>query len=355
MAQLSIPERRKAFKDRTLLAGLPVPDKSWYRNNSPTGSYTPMPFTKENFICGFFLSRGDYYIIRDEVVEALKQKDLFKMKSFNDPDVMYDFVWPIYAMIEKHAIMSHVVPAGWKYHMIFKFIHATAAWMRERDEKNELAWPFYPAEDWGQGNSKKLKTSLLSYRVKITVHDPDPTFFLPTNLSFLSAGLPSDPLAGFPSTSRFFGAKTTPKPIPADDNTSPARKEVTFLFLRELIDGGGQEPSNVDGYWVKQLSFARLQDVLHEKMVVEKESGMKIYFAHPLAGNRMVVIENDEQLHYAMGCLLPHAVSSIELVSPSFAYATASMEHGFSFLLLNQQQKYGQNWKMGNTEYLSVT
>ena len=328
MAQLSIPERRKAFKDRTLLAGHPVPAKGWYRNTSPTGSYTPMPCTKENFIRGFFLSRGDFYIIRDEVVEALKQNDIYKIKNLNEPTVMFDSVWPIFSMVEKHPIMSHPVPMGWKYHMIFKFIYATAAWMRELDENNQLAWPCYPAETWGparQVESQKSKTSLLSsdsikqipytlsnwYRIKITVHDPDPTFFLPSDLSFL---LPTDPLANFPPNSKLIGPQPT-KPA-ADDKAPPPRKETTSFHLTEIVDCGDKDLYDDDeGFSVEQMSFKRLQDVLDEKKIVKKESAMKIYFAHPLAGNRMVAIENDEQLRYAMDCMLPYSVSSIDLVA----------------------------------------
>ncbi|CAE6998997.1 hypothetical protein HRS9139_04059 [Pyrenophora teres f. teres] len=273
MKQLALAERVAAFQDSSLKiprAGYPLPDAAWYRNCDPkTGTHIPMTFSKERFVQGFNLTCGEYYILRDHLVKALRKDNIYK-KKFNDPNVDYDHLWPIFDDLNRHPLLQNDAHVGWRHHMLFRWVTVTAAWITQLEKKipDVNTYPFLPAENWKWGRadlSPKKKAPYVLYK-HINI--------------------------------RFVGK----------------REEVVIIRVIDLMEKderpkmGDMTDLNLD-----RIRFTRLIERLHENTAVEFEDNDKIFFLHASAGNRYVTIGNDRQLAYALQLLRIRGSSKVEL------------------------------------------
>ena len=270
---LSLSERRCAYKDTaltTLRAGYPLPDADWYRNtDEKTGHHVPMTFSKENFVQGFNITCGDYYILRDTLIPLLRKDDLYK-KRFNNANVDYDYLWPIFDKLKAHTLLQHSAHVGWRHQMLFRWITVTAEWIKrlEKADGDVKNFPFLPQENWRWGRGdlspKKRAPYTLYKHVSLRVVHED--------------------------------------------------ESVAIVRVADLVDGSARPiMGNMVDIDLCNLRFTRLRQTLIENNFFGMLDTHEIQFLHPLAGNQYVAIEDDKQLAYAVQHLRIRGASKIDI------------------------------------------
>ncbi|KAE8862892.1 hypothetical protein CFE70_000769 [Pyrenophora teres f. teres 0-1] len=270
---LTIAERCAAFQEPSLTiarAGYPLPDAAWYRNADPTTRvHVPMTFSKEKFVQGFNLTCGEYYILRDHLFTLLSSRDIYKMR-FNNPNVDYDYLWPIFEDLNKHPLLQYNAHVGWRHQMLFRWMTVTAAWMKQLDKKTSdiKTFPYLPAENWKWGRldlSPKKKVPYVLYKhINIRIVDEE--------------------------------------------------KDVIIIRVVDLIDKDKQpKMGDMTDLDLDHVRFARLTERLKESNILEYGENDEVVFLHTLVGNRYVAISNDRQLVYALQLLRVRGSSKVEL------------------------------------------
>jgi hypothetical protein len=112
-------------------AGWPEADDAWFRGrgNMPEGTTKKdavvgiMQFTKLNFVTGFDLTCGEYYRLREDVVNLLLVEKLFK-HNFKNPETNWA-LYEIYGEVERHTLLRNKIercPPYWAHYMITQFV-----------------------------------------------------------------------------------------------------------------------------------------------------------------------------------------------------------------------------------------
>ncbi|CAE6998987.1 hypothetical protein HRS9139_04061 [Pyrenophora teres f. teres] len=132
-------------------AGYPLPDAEWYRNSKDeTGDHIPMTFSKENFVQGFNLTCGQYYILRDHLVKALRKDDFYKKDFHRDMDAKFD-AWNIWDELNKHPLLQNASNAHpkWRHDMLWKWISGTSLWIEKHVEALDNGMTPDKGWEWG--------------------------------------------------------------------------------------------------------------------------------------------------------------------------------------------------------------
>jgi hypothetical protein len=129
-------------------AGYPLPGDAWYRNSSPAGDHVPMTFSKENFVRGFNLTCGEFYILRDALVPLLRNDNFYLRDFHKDMDAKWS-AWNIWDQMNKHKLLQHTTPLKWRHDMLWKWISSTSLWIEKH--KDELDAGNQPDKGWQWG------------------------------------------------------------------------------------------------------------------------------------------------------------------------------------------------------------
>jgi hypothetical protein len=155
-------------------AGYPLPDSAWYRNTNDDGDHVPMTFSKENFVRGFNITCGEYYVIRDALVTLLHQDDFYKKDLHKDMNAKYK-AWEIWEKMFEHALLQHPVPLKWRHNMLWKWISGTSSWIERH--KDALDNGDVPDKGWEWGpdrlTPKNAPPHIQFQHIKIRVITPD--------------------------------------------------------------------------------------------------------------------------------------------------------------------------------------
>ncbi|OAL46019.1 hypothetical protein IQ07DRAFT_624133 [Pyrenochaeta sp. DS3sAY3a] len=222
-------------------AGYPIPSPNWYRNSDKKGNHVPMTFSKENFVQGFDLTCGEYYILREALVPRLLKDDLFK-KKFNNPNVDYDILWPIFDKMTKHPLLQHDIHDGWKHHMLFRWI-----------TNFDTGFGYLPPENWKWGCDSLNPKNRAPY-----------TLFKHINIRFTK---------------------------------SDGNETVIVVRVADLVEEDQRlVMGNTTDIDITHIELSRLKNIIRDK----PDADRYVEFLHILRGNVYVGIEDDKQLQYAI-------------------------------------------------------
>ncbi|KAF2025738.1 hypothetical protein EK21DRAFT_75693, partial [Setomelanomma holmii] len=92
---------------------------------------------QENFVWGFKIRVGEFHEVQPDVADLLVADDLYKSSIHASEEVRSKY-WPIYEHIHKHKCLQGdgvTIPLKWRHDMIWSFLCATLAWLKNNKDK----------------------------------------------------------------------------------------------------------------------------------------------------------------------------------------------------------------------------
>jgi hypothetical protein len=250
--------------------GYPEPDLAWYRNaDAKTGEHVPITFSKENFLRGFNLTVGEYYIARDALATLLSTHNIY-MKKFNDPNVDYDFIWPVFKKINGHELLAYQCHIGWRYHMLCRWITVISAWMKQLDKRSGFKeFPYLPEENWKWGCIALSPKKKLPYQL-----------YKQINMRVVNR-----------------------------------KQEVAIIRILDLVEKNKQPNlGTIEDLNLDDVNIQELVKLLDKNPNFTYDSDDVIVFSHALVGHRYISIGSNRHLAYALRQLRTRGSSKINLV-----------------------------------------
>ena len=122
-----------------LRAGFPYPDRTFFENEV-NGMMTAPTYSNATFVTGFNLKVGDWYTLRNEMIESLHQRDLLDNERLKPAIEFATYHFSHYhggwlqQIMREHLLLNKVddMPYAWKESMLISFLRACVMWWKKK-------------------------------------------------------------------------------------------------------------------------------------------------------------------------------------------------------------------------------